>query len=172
MALADPTQIVEAIARLEAKSEGHPGIEHRLFTRFDVRTEAWLEPIEDLVERKRPIEVMVRNISRGGVGFVASRPLNVGSVWRIVFMRRGRQIASHTIALRFSQPIEDHIHLAGAQFVVDPALLLTLGVDEAQLSRDIRYDPRRAGAADADFAPPDEAEGEGGGAPDAGACGD
>lgn len=138
MTLADPTQIVEVLARLESAPAAKLEPEHRLFTRFPVRAEATLESVEDLSSQRMRIAAMVRNVSRGGVGFVADQPLAMGSIWRVSFERRGREIASQAIAVCFCKQIEEGIYLLGGQFVVEPSLLLMLGVDEAELSNDIR----------------------------------
>lgn len=155
MTLANPTRLVEVLGRLDSESDGQAAAEQRRFTRFSVRAPATLEPMEGWSQGTDQVPVMARNISRGGVGFVAERPLPAGSVWRIAFERRGRQVGSQTMVVLYCREIQKGTYLLGGQFIVEPGLMLMLGVDDTALNGDIRIG-KAAATEDADFAAPDD----------------
>lgn len=156
MTLADPTRLVEILAQLESDANDGAGAEQRRFRRFSVRAQARLEPVEGRSGELESVAAMMRNVSRGGVGVVAERPLPLGSVWRITFERKGRQVGSHLIVVLYCRRIQEGAYMLGGQFIVEPALLLMLGVDDAALSDDIRLGESAAtDVGEAEFSPPD-----------------
>ena len=66
----------------------------RRFKRFVIRGEAELHPIGASELDRTPIDIKLRDIGCGGLGFVASQPLEIGSFWRAHFLLR-----SYTIGL-------------------------------------------------------------------------
>jgi len=154
MTLARPTRLVEVLEQLESEADHGIGAQQRRFRRFSVRAQAQLESVHSWSDAPERVSAMVRNISRGGVGFVAERSMPLGSVWRMAFERKGRQVGSQLIVVLYCRQIHEGTYMIGGQFIVEPALMLMLGVEDAALNDDIRIGdvPDREAA---DFSPPE-----------------
>ncbi len=136
MTVAEPRDLVELLQRMEFWRQEPPVERQRAFRRFSIRGDASLEPIDtDMVSG--PIGAMLRDISRGGAGFVCEQFLHVGSTWRMTFKKDGFRIGSQPIVVRFCRLVQDGLYLVGAQFTTEPYLIHALGVPTHELASDI-----------------------------------
>jgi len=155
MSVAEPRNLIEVLSRMEYWRQ-EPAVEHnRSFRRFGARGEATIEPVEPAAEPH--IEsVMLRDIARGGIGFLCSSFLEPGTILRIGFQHHGRRIATQVACVRFCRLVQDGLYLAGAQFIIEPYLMLALGVSESDLADDVL--DTKAPLDTAEFVPPDDVE--------------
>jgi len=129
---------------------------YRRFQRFVVRAEAELHPMNRDRLDPTPIEVQLRDISRGGVGLLAQQPLEDLSAWRICFLQEGYVIGEQAMIVRFCRPVSENLHLIGGQFVIDTGLLISLGISPGALEDEqlVGEDETREG--EGDFVGPEE----------------
>lgn len=121
--------LLDDLAELErlrdpAKSRGL-----RQYRRFVVRTDAELHPMDPTHIDRMPIEVKLRDISRGGAGFVCSRNLAFRSVWRLVILHRGYAVSEMAVVIRHGRDIRDGVYLMGGQFGAETGAMVIAGVD-------------------------------------------
>jgi len=156
MSLAEPRDLIDVLSRMEYWRQEPPVERHRAFKRFSIRGEARLEPVHEAFIDSAPSKVHLRDISRGGVGFLAEQFLEVGSVWRLAFTHHGRQVGTQVVIVRFCRLVQDGLFLVGGVFTVEPYLMVMLGVEETELSEDIfdRTRPEDTAA----FVPPEQVE--------------
>jgi len=128
----------------------------RAFKRFSIRGEARIEPVHELSIEPTPAKVVLRDISRGGVGFLAEQCLEIGSVWRMAFFNHGRQVGTQVFVIRFCRLVQEGLFLVGGVFAIEPHIMIMLGVNEPDLGSDI-YDRGNSEDTDA-FLPPDRLE--------------
>lgn len=137
MSIAEPRDLIEVLQRMEFWRQ-EPSVEtKRAFKRFPVRGDATLEPIDAEQMFGPPLTVMLRDISRGGVGFLVEQYIEPRSVWRIAFKSQGQRIATQPIAVRFSRLVQDGLYLTGGQFVIEPFVMHSLGVSLHEMTDDI-----------------------------------
>jgi hypothetical protein len=136
MTVAEPRDLVELLQRMEYWRQEPTVEKQRAFRRFSVRGHAALEPIDtDMVSG--PVTVMLRDISRGGAGFVCEEFLDVASTWRMTFKKEGFRIGSQPIVVRFCRLIQDGLYLVGSQFTAEPYIIHALGVPSHELANDV-----------------------------------
>jgi hypothetical protein len=116
-------------SRLRAPS----GDSQRQFKRHVIRVEAKIFPVEDRSHEGAAIEVHLRDVSRGGVGFVCRQELELGSKWRLEFQQNRYAIAEQNIMVRHCGQVRSNLYLCGAQFIASAGLLTLLGVPAADL---------------------------------------
>ena len=156
MATTEPRNLIDVLQRLEDWRQDKPDQTRRSFRRFPIRGEGRIEPVHESCFEQAPLKVMLRDLSRGGVGFVSERPLDVGSVWRMAFIRHDRQIGTQTFVVRFRRPIHEGLYLVGGIFTIEPHLMVMMGIDEIHLTDDIE---ERSGPEDTTaFLPPEQIE--------------
>lgn len=143
-------QLLTALAALEQSRKPSPAASRRQFTRYDVRGDAELIAPDRNQINIEPIIVMLRDVSRGGIGFVADSPVPSDSIWRIQFQQNGYDVADMNIVVRFSKLVASDIYLCGAQICVRSGIMCLLGIDAAQMRRD------ESGSDSADFVGPDQ----------------
>lgn len=136
MSIAEPRDLIEVLSRMEYWRQEPPVDRKRAFRRFVVRGEATLEPMQTGQSMNGHVHAMLRDISRGGIGFLADSFLQPGEVWRIRFEQHGHLIGQQPILVKFCRLVQDGMYLTGGQFVIEPALLIGLGVDEGDLHND------------------------------------
>ncbi len=123
--------------RLESMRQTSPEVvSQRLFNRYVVRGDAELWPITRTQINHEPIEIKLRDVARGGVGFVADRPLRQGSTWELNLLHSGLVTATQPIVVRYCQEVGQELFLVGAQFIASSGLLAAMGVDPATLRSD------------------------------------
>ncbi len=155
MSVAEPRNLIEMLSRMEYWRQ-EPAVERqRTFKRFEVRGQALLEPIENPAHTGH-LQVMLRDISRGGVGFVCERFLEPGTVWRIAFEDRGQRVGQQPACVRFCRLVQDGLYLVGAQFVVEPYIMLAAGISATDLASDITESTNPTDTAE--YVPPDSLE--------------
>jgi hypothetical protein len=153
MTTARPCDLLDLLNDMESWRQDPEVERNRAYRRFPVRGDATLESLDASRLVRLPITVMLRDISRGGTGFICDRALTPGSVWRVGFNHKGFQIGSQPIVIRFCREVQDGLYLIGGQFVIEPAVMIMLGVNEEQLGHDVRD---REEPADTDFLDPDD----------------
>ncbi len=154
MSVAEPRDLIEVLSRLEYWRQDNPEANQRSFRRFTVRGDANLEQIDTPGADCPPLAVMLRDISRGGAGFLCPRHLDRGSLWRINFQAHGMRVGSQGLSVRFSRLIQEGLYLIGGQFVIEPYILHALGVEPHQLADDVLT--RSSGIVDSEFVSPPE----------------
>ena len=98
MKAAEPKDLMDVLARLE-DTRHQPGVEaQRRFRRFTVRGEATLEPMQGPAMQD-PLTVLLRDISRGGAGFLTDRFIEPCSTWRLP-NRQGVHLPHDSYALK------------------------------------------------------------------------
>jgi hypothetical protein len=154
MAQHRPETLLAELNRLEALRDAKKPGQQRQFNRFAIRADAELHPVSRSRLDRTPIEVKLRDIGRGGMGFITQQPLPAGSGWRVAFLRHGYVVSHQAIFIRHCRPVSDGLYLIGAQFVVDTGTLAMLGVDPgAVLDGDEAADDDHANIS---FLPPGE----------------
>jgi hypothetical protein len=128
----------------------------RAFERFPVRGDATLERAQAPHAHVQLRHVMLRDLSRGGVGFLCDEQIEPGTVWRISFYDRGQKVGTQALIVRFCRLVQDGLYLAGGQFVIEPYLMLVLGITEHDLAHDIQARARPEDTAD--FVAPDQVD--------------
>ncbi len=154
MTTSEPQELIRVLTQMEYWRQEPPTERQRAFRRFTVRGDATVEQVDDQsIVHLTAKPVMLRDISRGGVGFVVDQFLEPGSVWRLAIFDRGRKAGTQTLVVRYCRLVQDGLYLVGAQFIIEPHLMLTLGVEERALADDIhqRVKPEDT----ADFLAPD-----------------
>lgn len=133
MPRSEPLNLLEELKRLEKLRVPKRSTQRR-FQRFRVRADAELHPMDASQYDRTPLEIKLRDIGRGGIGFVCETPLAIGSVWRIDFMQRGYVIGRQAMIVRYCCDVRDGLYLIGAQFCIDTGLLMLLGIDAGTIS--------------------------------------
>ncbi|MEM0913508.1 MAG: hypothetical protein AAGK09_02750 [Planctomycetota bacterium] len=106
---------------------------NRQFARFATRGDAELHPMTRSKLDATPIEIKLRDIGRGGLGFIVEQFIEPGTPWRCVFLDSGYAVGEIACVIRHCDRIDGRVHLAGAQIVVPTGLLVMLGADPAQI---------------------------------------
>jgi len=132
----DPNDLLEDLAVLEGLREPSPGAPRRQFRRFMVRADAELHPMDGARLDMAPIQVRLRDVSRGGVGFISAIPLEQGSAWRIQFLERGYPIDTMGLLIRHCRQVCPDVYLGGGQFCAQTGLLIRLGLNPLALDDD------------------------------------
>ncbi|QDU72342.1 PilZ domain-containing protein [Mucisphaera calidilacus] len=112
----------------------------RAFQRFVVRGDAQLLPMDRNHLDPNPIPIHLRDISRGGLGFITTAELDVNSSWRVVFYHHGFPVGEQGLVVRHSRRVEAGLHLVGGQFVVNSGVLSLLGIDPSQIDDEDQAD--------------------------------
>lgn len=133
-------------SRLTAAS----GDDQRQFARHVIRGEAELFPAGNPTSDRASVEAQLRDVSRGGLGFVCREALPLGSKWRVEFRKNGHAVADQTIVVRHCSEVRSNLYLCGAQFIASAGLLTLLGVSQTQLLGESEEDRPQA------FLPPGE----------------
>lgn len=138
----EPTfDVVRELHRLESMRDPlieESGRSNRQVRRYPVREEAEVFPMSRHRLNDHGIGVHLRDIGRGGVGFLSDRPIASGQDYRIVFHRDGYAVGSAAINVRYSKPVRSGVHLIGATFAAGAGLLTSLGVQPAELEAEYR----------------------------------
>jgi len=126
---------MDLLNRLEQGQGGDGDAQsQRRFRRFSIRGDALLEPLVPH-DAEKPRTVMLRDISRGGAGFLCSAFLEPGSMWRLRFHSRTQHLGAQPVIIRFCRLIQQDLYLIGGQYIIEPSLLAALGVTEAELTQ-------------------------------------
>lgn len=128
---------LQELHRMEYSSKDtHDEQTRRAFQRFDVRGQAKLRPAQrNLLNDQDSIDIQLRDIGRGGLGFVCSQSLPSGSIWNVQFIHQGYVIDTRTIQVRHVSELEPGCFVIGTQFIINDGLMALLGVSPAEIDR-------------------------------------
>jgi len=135
MPMGMPKNLMELLEKLDSSSCPVQD-QQRTFRRFSLRSEARLETLDDSLGTE-PFNVLLRDISRGGIGFISDRFIEPGSMWRARLRDNGQIVGSQPIFIHYCRRIEDGAYLAGAQFIVESFLMRALGVPPSDLHAEL-----------------------------------
>lgn len=155
MSITEPRDLMDVLSRLD-QSRQEPTTERlRKYRRYSIRGEARLESLDPTCVEPTTT-VLLRDISRAGVGFLVDHFVDPCSMWRLQFHTREFAIGSIAIIIRYCRAVQSDLYLCGGQVVIEPYLLNMLGVsaDEARNEELCQYDPLDT----ADFVSPDETD--------------
>ena len=155
MAHLRPEDLLSELSRVEHhEREGSTAHteNRRQHLRHEVRGEAELQPVERNRLSSVSIEVQLRDLARGGVGFVCPNPLPVDSSWRINFFCRGYLVGSQSLIVKRCTRIDDGLYSIGTQFVIDAGIMAALGVELSEM--EIGHQPDNTDGLEAQFLPP------------------
>ncbi len=133
MAAMEPQQRLDVLNTLEKLRNPAQGNANRYFKRYIVRGEASLVSLSPTAIDHAPIQVALRDLGGGGVGFISEQPLDEHELYRVDFLDHGFSTHSQNIAIRHGQKVDDGIYLIGAVFCSNPGLLIVQGVDPVEL---------------------------------------
>ncbi|WP_432797874.1 hypothetical protein [Poriferisphaera sp. WC338] len=128
--------ILDELNKLE-RVRRQPSIDacQRQFERYVVRGEAELHPMNRTHLEATPITVQLRDLGRGGAGFISQQPISLGSSWRMCFLQHGYVIGSQPIIARHSHRVDNDLYLIGSQFVIETGLMTLLGIDPIKITQ-------------------------------------
>ncbi len=121
--------LLDDLAELERLRDPSKSKGLRHYRRFVVRADAELHPMDPTAMERTPIDLKLRDISRGGVGFVCNANLPFRSVWRLVLLNRGYALGEMALVVRHARAVRDGVHLLGGQFGATTGLMVMTGVD-------------------------------------------
>ena len=123
-------RLESAVAAMRSGLSGRPADERRLLPRYRVWAPAIVVPCDSAGAKAGPsFEVWVLDLSRGGLGFMSSRPLKLGQRFR--FTLPSADSASpplHTVSqVVYCSPAAAGSHTVGAKFSAElPAAGVTM----------------------------------------------
>jgi PilZ domain len=133
MAISDPRTLLAALSKLESIRDPSAGKNLRQYVRFVVRGEAELQPLERDRLDQRPVSALMRDLSRGGLGFVCQEELPVGSLWRAGFMHQDHVVTQQAMIIRHGRRVQENLFLYGGQFVLDTATMVLQGIEPSKI---------------------------------------
>lgn len=152
----NPNDILARLDDLEGNANADDLQARRSFKRHTVRGDARLYPVSRLLTEDSIEDIQLRDIGRGGIGFLCKHPLPINSLYRVDLLNQGYTLSSLEVLIRHITPLSDGLYRIGATFVIQSSLLLELGVQKDALESDIVPE----GSADAfdedEFLPPGE----------------
>jgi len=133
MSKSGPDSLLQELTRLETLRDPHFAKSVRAFERYVVRFDAELHPMDRASKTQTPIPIQLRDLSRGGIGFVCSEPLEPQSIWHVSFIKDGYCIGTQALVVRHCRLIKETTYLAGAQFCISSGLLIQMGIKPSAL---------------------------------------
>jgi hypothetical protein len=124
-----PTKLLKELEKLESLRQETSSHRRREDRRFVVRGDAKVVVLDYLSNEDVPSEVMLRDISRCGVSFLADRPIEVGAICRIRFIQQNYGVGETNVIIRCTREIEKHVHIIGCQICIKSGLMYLAGVD-------------------------------------------
>ncbi|MCX5662113.1 MAG: hypothetical protein NTW19_20750 [Planctomycetota bacterium] len=128
-----PQQLLAELAKLESLRNPQSEQKLRAYRRFVLRGDAELSDMERGPSNSGPIQVLLRDIGRGGVGFICPQPLELNSTWRIAFLHRGYAVGHQGIVIRHCREVQAGVYLIGTQFCIETGMMCLLGIDPAAI---------------------------------------
>lgn len=134
MAVSNPHRLLDELVKLESLRD--PKLEggSRVYRRFVIRGEAEAVRLDRNAMDSSPQPILLRDVGRGGLGFVTQSPMEVYSTWRVGFVQTGYVYAQQAMIVRHCRMIRPDLYLVGAQFCIESGLLCLLGVDPADIA--------------------------------------
>ncbi|MHC4995130.1 MAG: PilZ domain-containing protein [Planctomycetota bacterium] len=133
MTQVEPQNLIDVLERLKSRRQDPPIELNRNFPRFIVRVDARLEGVEP-DKLSDSIDVQLRDMSLGGVGFLSGSPLTTGAMWRLRFMMHDQVIGAQPLVIRYCNAVQQDLYLVGGQFTIEPSLLSIVGVTADKLT--------------------------------------
>ncbi|MCK4872738.1 MAG: hypothetical protein KAS72_08450 [Phycisphaerales bacterium] len=122
--------LLETLGHIEKWRAKPASIRKRRFTRFGVRGSAILTSPAGCEHEQSTtsVTIQLRDVGRGGTGFLSDRPLRVDSPWRLTLL--DEELVTHSIPffVRYCQHVEEGAYLVGGEFGIEACVLLALGV--------------------------------------------
>lgn len=129
MVRSDPNELLAELSRLENLRSGDGAARRRRHARFVVRGQAELLQADCSSSDDETLEVMLRDMGRGGLGFIADRPIGTGSLRELRFIQRAYRVGETNIVIRHCEQVKDEVYLVGCQVCLGNGLIYLLGVD-------------------------------------------
>jgi hypothetical protein len=136
MATRAPQVLLDHLARMEGLRDPTRAQAKRQFHRYVVRGDAELLEQEGSQLERTVLPILLRDIGRGGIGFVCGQDLLTNSTWRVSFVDHGYVMGEQTLLIRHCQRVADNVYLIGGQFCAPGGLLCQAGVDPAILRQE------------------------------------
>ena len=133
MASSNHDRLLQTLESLEKSRDATPAARQRRHPRLSVRGEAVLVSAEVGELHRPPLTVQLRDISRGGVGFLSDFCFSTGTVWRLCLLEHGHLIGQQTLVVRYCRQLEPGVFLVGGQFCIESGLMIWLGVDPSAI---------------------------------------
>ncbi len=152
MSQTQPQSLLDEAARLESLRDDQCGQHRRRDRRFVVRGDADLIDINRAGVSDAVVSVMLRDISRSGVGFITDQALEVGSAWRLRILQQRHGVSETDVIVRFTRPTDGGVYIVGCQVCVQEGLMVLLGVEPNEIGQGDGL----AEAAEGSFLTPDE----------------
>jgi len=129
----DPKELLDELSRLEGLRSGGGRTSRRRHKRFIVRGQAELFDTDSSSSGEPPVAIMLRDMGRGGLGFVADSSVDLGSVRRLRLTQRGYCIGETSLVVRHCSQVKDQIYLVGSQICLSNGLMFLAGVDPSMV---------------------------------------
>lgn len=123
------SNVLAVLCDIERRSQQGPMSVKRQFVRQSLRGEAILQTLEDAAVEVRTLRVQLRDISLAGIGFLTNEPVEVGTIWRVMFVVGNYTVGQQTITVRHGRAIAEGAYICGGQFCMEPGVLQMIGVD-------------------------------------------
>lgn len=149
-----PQDVLVALEELEQQTDAGSNQSRREYHRFPVRGDATLTNMDNIGDESVVIPVMLRDVSRGGIGFLCQQKVEAGSLWRVSFLQHGYAVAHQGLQIRHCRELRSGVFLVGGQFVAETGLMCILGVPPSKLRAG--KPSHSAKDDDAQFLPPGE----------------
>jgi len=133
MSQMNPQERLDILNELEKLRNPVQGNSQRYFKRYVVRGEGALTPVEPSAIDHRPIQIALRDLGGGGVGFICDKPLDEHDLYRVDFINNGYATATQYIAVRYAKRVDEGVYLVGATFCANQGLLISQGVSALDL---------------------------------------
>jgi len=129
MTRSDPNDLLAELSRLENLRSGDCKSRRRRHPRFVVRGQAELLSADCSSSNDEPLAVMLRDMGRGGLGFISDRPIGAGSLRELRFIQRAYRVGETNVVIRHCEQVKDQVYLVGCQVCLGNGLIYLLGVD-------------------------------------------
>ena len=97
-----------------------PAVENkRKYKRFSISGDARIMPSDDNSTEETTL-ILLRDISRGGIGFFCDRILDPGVLYRIQLQVSDRSIGSQPAMICYCLQVQENLYSIGAEWVVEP----------------------------------------------------
>jgi len=123
-----PDALLDCLARLEQPSPTSRALVQRQFQRFTARGEVELTSMDRRTEDPT-LNVQLRDLSRGGLGLLSEKAIEVGSTWRVAFLSNGFVVGTQGVIVRHCHMVQPGVYLVGTQFCIETGLMCLLGID-------------------------------------------
>ncbi|QNN22933.1 hypothetical protein HED60_11870 [Planctomycetales bacterium ZRK34] len=152
MSITEPRDLMDVLARLDHSRHEPTTKTMRHYKRYSVRGEARLESLDPTCVDPS-ITVLLRDVSRAGIGFLVDQILEPGSMWRVQLRTRDFVIGSVAIIVRYCRAVQSDLYLCGGQVVIEPYLLNQLGIPPEQARNEelCNFDKRDTSAFSGNF---------------------